>query len=387
MSIPWILRGSFIATLPSRRRRIRERAPYHTRTEILSQPQVWQEALTVARGALPRVRTLWRQAQPAQLWFTGCGSSYHLGVAAAGVALWQGMVAHALPASELWLSPLPALGMLPRPLLIATSRSGETSETVRAVERFRRIGGQAVIAITCGPKSPLAESADVTLAIPAAREQSLAQTRSFASFLLLAQAVIDSLVGDGTFPDRLKGLPNLGRRLIEAHAATGAALGERLDLERFFFLGTGPCYGLANEGMLKLKEMSCTPSETYHALEFRHGPMTVIDGSTLVTALISDHARAEEAPLLREIRRLGTETLTFAEAGDGEPRDALDHPIVLHSGLPYLDRLVLYLPFLQLLGYHRSMAKGVDADRPRHLNAFVALESASRPSPEAAETR
>jgi glucosamine--fructose-6-phosphate aminotransferase (isomerizing) len=300
-------------------------------------------------------------------------------MAAAGVALWRGMGAHAVPASELWLSPAPVLGTLPRALLIATSRSGETSETVRAVERFRQLGGQGVIVITCEPRSRLAEGADVTLAVPAAREQSLAQTRSFASFLLLAQAVIDGIAGDGTFPDRLKSLPDLGRRLIEAHADTIAALGKRLDLQRFFFLGTGPCYGLANEGMLKLKEMSCTPCETYHTLEFRHGPMTLIDRSTLVTALISDHARAEEVPLLREIRRLGTETLTFAEAGDGEPRDALDHPIVLHSGLPYLDRLVLYLPFLQLLGYHRAMAKGVDADRPRHLKAYVALESAHEP--------
>ena len=76
---------------------------------------------------------------------------------------------------------------------------------------------------------------------------------------------------------------------------------------------------------------------------------------------------------MREIWQLGAQTMTITEQRNGEPRDERDHPIVLRSGLPYLDRLVLYLPLLQLLGYHRAVAKGVDADRPRHLNAFVAL--------------
>ena len=75
-------------------------------------------------------------------------------------------------------------------------------------------------------------------------------------------------------------------------------LGADLEVERFFFLGSGPFYGLACEAMLKLKEMSLSYAEPYHFLEFRHGPMSMVDARTLVVGLLSDTGLTEEIRVL-----------------------------------------------------------------------------------------
>jgi glucosamine--fructose-6-phosphate aminotransferase (isomerizing) len=228
-----------------------------------------------------------------------------------------------------------------------------------------------VVAVTCYPDRALAVLADLVISLPAAQEESVAQTRSFASMLLACQMAIGALAGDAGQATRLAPLPDLGRRLIAACAGPMRALGGDLSLERFFFLGNGPFYGLAEEAMLKMKEMSLTYSEGYHPLEFRHGPMSMADATALVVGLISDRAAAQEMAVLRDMRELGARTLAIAD-DDAAAADAA-YNIALGSGLDEEDRLVLHLPPLQLLAFNRSIAKGLDPDRPRNLAAAVVL--------------
>ncbi len=83
----------------------------------------------------------------------------------------------------------------------------------------------------------------------------------------------------------------------------------------FFFLGSGALYGIASEGMLKLKEMSLTGSEAYHAMEFRHGPMSMCDESAAVVALVSPERAALEEAVLRDISSFGARLVTIGVEG------------------------------------------------------------------------
>lgn len=345
----------------------------HTYREILSQPEVWPEALEVGQAAMPRVRALWEGSQPGGLLFTGCGSTYYLSLTAAALARGAGLKASAMPASEVWLLGEEVLPVQSRVWLVAVSRSGETSETLGAVEAFRRAGGQVVIAVTCEPESELARRADWALAVPGAREQSIAQTRSFTSMLLVCQLLVAAVTSDNGLASRLQALPALGRRLLDQYGGLAAALGGNGKLERFFFLGNGPLYGLAQEAMLKMKEMSLSHSEAFHTLEFRHGPKSLVDERALVIGLLSDGVRLQEAAVLAEMRTIGGHTLALANEGNVEDCGNPEYLIHLGSGLRTAERLVLYLPVLQLLAYYRALAKGLNPDQPRHLSAAVIL--------------
>jgi glucosamine--fructose-6-phosphate aminotransferase (isomerizing) len=302
----------------------------------------------------------------------GCGSTYYLSQAAA-VTLTRraGRLAQAYPSSELWLlnPALPAAYVL----LVPISRSGATSETLFALERLQRGGAGPALAITCSPESPLARRADLALVAADAQEQSVAQTRSFTSMLLLSQCLAAVLAVDPAMLGRLGRLPSALAALVERAGDLPRRLGADLALERLFFLGGGPLYGIACEAMLKTKEMSLSWAEAYHPLEFRHGPMSMVNARTLVVGLLSDAGLEQEIEVLADMQALGARVLALVDdaalLGDWRP----DFLVELGSGLDQYERMPLYLPVLQRLAYHRAVAKGLNPDRPTHLTAVVEL--------------
>jgi glucosamine--fructose-6-phosphate aminotransferase (isomerizing) len=186
--------------------------------------------------------------------------------------------------------------------------------------------------------------------------------------LLLVQALAAAVAGEET--SLLTALPEAGQRILDTTAPLAETLGRRRDLERVFFLGSGPQYGVACEAMLKLKEMSITHSEAYHFLEFRHGPKALVDAQSLAVGLCSTRAFAHEEAVLHENATMGAATLALSPLPTGKSGD---QAIALPSHLPPWAMPVLYLPTLQLMAYHRAMAKGLDPDNPRNLDAVVVL--------------
>jgi glucosamine--fructose-6-phosphate aminotransferase (isomerizing) len=219
------------------------------------------------------------------------------------------------------------------------------------------------VAVTCYPDSPLAHAADVVHTTAAAAERSVAQTRSFSSMLLVGQAVAAVLGGHDLAP--LDGLPGHAARLLsEGRPAMGALAGDGM-LDAFYFLASGPLLGVASEGMLKLKEMSLTSSEAYHAMEFRHGPMSMCDAGAVVLGLVSPQRTARETAVLDDVRPMAGRIVTIG--------DRLDHHVP--ASLPPWASPVLYLLPLQLLALERALAKGLDPDSPRHLTAVIHLDA------------
>lgn len=344
----------------------------HTRHEITSQAEAWRktmEAFAISRSALTRFL---EGAEFERILVIGCGSTHYLAHAAAvTLAHCTGIPSRAAPASELWLFPQTCLNG--RTLLLAVSRSGTTTETLRALEQFRTSGNGPAMAITCYPESALAQRADFALVAPDAQEQSVAQTRSFTSMFLLAQALAATLAHDEGMLTRLQRLPTALEGLVNRLEDWPRQLGEDVGIEQFFFLGSGPLYGLACEAMLKTKEMSLSHAEAYHPLEFRHGPMSIVDGRALVVGFLSDTGLAEEVRVLTDMQRLGAHVLAFAEDTAAFSGWQPDYAVALQSGLGEWVRGPLYLVPIQLLAYYRALAKGLDPDRPTHLTAVVEL--------------
>lgn len=344
----------------------------HTWQEILSQPQAWRGTLGAFAIGQAALEEFLNRIEFDQLLVVGCGSTHYLAQAAAATLTGRaGIPARAFPSSELWL--FPGTAIMGRALLLALSRSGTTTETLRAVERFRETSNEPVLAVTCYPESPLARQADFALVAPDGQEQSVAQTRSFTSMLLFTQALTAALARDEGMLERLHRLPNALEDLVARLGDLPQRLGADQEIERFFFLGGGPLYGLANEAMLKTKEMSLSHAEAYHPLEFRHGPMSIVNERTLVVGFLSDTGLAEEIRVLEEMGALGARTLALADGGLVFSDWRADYVIELLSGLDEWERGPLYLPVIHRLAYHRAVAKGLDPDRPTNLKAVVEL--------------
>ena len=114
-----------------------------------------------------------------------------------------------------------------------------------------------------------------------------------------------------------------------------------------------------------MKEMTLTHSEPFHFLEFRHGPMSMVNQNTVVVGMVSTVNRQHEVKVLSEMKMLGG---TVASIGESEA------DVCFESNIPEEVRSVLYLPVLQLMSFYRSLAKGLSPDRPTNLTAVVKLD-------------
>ena len=338
----------------------------HTLREILSQPAAWSAALRAFEQSQSETLDLWATADFDQVIVTGCGSTYYLSLAAAQLLRQSGVHASAVSASELLLRREAVCLPGARYLLLPISRSGTTTETLRAQENFAKAGGR-VICITCDSASPLAQSADLAIAVDAAQERSVAQTRSFSSMLVAAQLLAGALSGQSASVGA--GLPGACVALLDSCADSMRLLGQDERLCRFFFLGAGALYGIACEAMLKMKEMALAHSEAFHPLEFRHGPMSLVGADSLVIGLVSPAAAQHELRVLQEMRVMGATVLVISQS-----HSEFAHHIALPADPPAACAPALHLPPLQLLAYWRALKNGCDPDQPRHLSAVISLD-------------
>lgn len=337
----------------------------HTEVEIYSQPEVWVEVLKLMRPRVDELHSLYHSGTYDSVIFTGCGSTYYLSLAAASVfQQLTGCPTRGLPASEIWLNSETSYRTRGKHLLVAVSRSGETTETLRAVEAFKQRGDGTVLALSCYPDSSLIRQGDMTLSFPSAQERSIAQTRAFSSLYLASTAFAAICAGRDDLLSQMEGLPDLCQTMLTNHAEPARRVGADLTFDRFYFLGSGAHYGLAAEVSLKMKEMSLSHSEPFHFLEFRHGPMSMVTPTTLIVGLLSEDNDGHERAVLDEMQASGATIFSIGERGAD---------VAFESGLDPAVQSVLNLPALQILAFERSLSKGLNPDQPHNLNAVVKL--------------
>ena len=282
--------------------------------EIASQPDCWARALESA-GQAARVLP----ARGERVAVIGCGTSWHVAsaIAAAREAAGHGET-DAFPASELPLRDYDTL--------LAVSRSGTTIEVLDAL-RYAH-GSARKVGITADASAPIREVTDQLLVLDYADEQSVVQTRFATTVLTVARAHIGH---------------DLGPVVEQARAAVAADLDDRLiDRPHYVFLGRGWSTGLAREAALKIQEAALARSESYPALEYRHGPIATATEDSVVWLLGVD-----DDVLVSDIART--------------------QATVVVSGMDPQAELVL----AQRVAIATALVRGIDPDRPRHLARSV----------------
>ena len=271
----------------------------------------------------------------------------------------------------------------PRTLVVAISQSGETADTLAALEHARSLGQPESLAICNVPESAIVRAARLRYLTRAGPEIGVASTKAFttqlASLLLLAMTLAKargklSAGRECELLDALRALPSTLSRALETESAVSHWSLDFAMRKHALFLGRGIHYPIAMEGALKLKEITYIHAEAYPAGELKHGPLALVDQSMPVIAIAPRGALLETLKSsLQEVRARGGELFVMAdedahiEGGDGV------HVIQLPPHPAIVSPIVHAVP-LQLLAYHAALCRGTDVDKPRNLAKSVTVE-------------
>jgi glutamine---fructose-6-phosphate transaminase (isomerizing) len=313
-----------------------------------------------------------------QVKFLGCGSAYYAGQMGAGIIEELARIpADAEPASEFrYRSPV----VDPNTLYIAVSQSGETSDTLMAVQELKRKGGQVIGAVNVVGSS-IAREAGHGLLLHAGPEVAVASTKAltnmavnFALLGLLIGRVRDLSSASG---DRiLNGLRNLPAQVSEvlAHEAEIEAVADRhAAADHMFFIGRVRAWPVAREGAQKLKEISYVHAEAYQAGELKHGPLALISPEMPSVVIIpSDDLVAKNISTIEQIKARGGPVIALTSVAD-LPDGIADAIIRVPQAEPELEPILLNIP-LQMFAYHAAAKLGRDIDKPRNLAKSVTVE-------------
>ncbi|NMA65657.1 MAG: SIS domain-containing protein, partial [Clostridiaceae bacterium] len=303
--------------------------------------------------------------------FTGCGTSFYLAQTAAHVfSSYTGISAKAVPCSELYFSP-EAFVKDKKVLVLPITRKSYTTEVRMAIDKVRSFPGVKSLAITCDKDSN--KYNDYYILSPVSAEDSVIMTRSFTSMVYLAVVMAMYVAGkkneieamseyEKVAEDMLAKMDALAKKIVEEHP----------NLNLFITLGQGAFYGVANECMNKIKEMSLSNSEAYYSLEYRHGPMSLVDENTLIVILAGKDTVEYEAKLLTQLKGYGAVTVGIGENSSEKMADA-HYKLDLDYGFNDAQYAPLVGFIGQFLGYYLALKKGLNADAPRHLTQAIVL--------------
>ncbi len=307
-----------------------------------------------------------------------CGSSYHAGLVA---KYWLESLAK-IPcqveiASEFRYR---EAVVLPNTLFVALSQSGETADTLAALQVAKQRGFYASLGISNVVKSALMREADLSFLTHAGNEIGVAATKTFTAqlvaLLLLTLClkqikqstdVTESLV-------HLNHLPAWVQQTLALNQSVETLAHEFVHRQHALFLGRGIYYPIALEGALKLKEISYLHAEAYPAGELKHGALALVDQTMPVIVVAPNNTLIEKlASNIQEVRARQGEVYVFADENLAWPADD-NMTIIRVPAVPDLVAPIIYNLPLQLLAYHIAVLKGTDVDQPRNLAKSVTVE-------------
>ena len=269
-----------------------------------------------------------------------------------------------------------------RTLLLAVTQSGETVDTLAAMDKAREAGIKTLTIVNV-MGSEASRVADGVMYMRAGLEIGVAASKTFTSQMML-HYLLALYLGQirGTIKKErmrellhdLVELPNLVGQVLEDGTDYEALANEYFKRENFLYLGRGINYPIALEGALKLKEISYIHAEGYPAGEMKHGPIALIDERMPVVAIaVKDKVYEKMINNIEQVKARGGTVIALATEGDEDIARKADHVLYIPQTSPLLTPVLAVIP-LQLLAYHIAVRRGCDVDQPRNLAKSVTVE-------------
>ena len=270
----------------------------------------------------------------------------------------------------------------PDDVVIAISQSGETADTLAAIE-LAKSRGAFIYGICNVIGSSIARATDTGSYIHVGPEIGVASTKAFTGQVTVLTLLALALGREkGTLPEaeyhrvvkELVGIPDKIRKVLKQNPFIANFSKMFTYARNFIYLGRGYAFPVALEGALKLKEISYIHAEGYPAAEMKHGPIALIDAEMPVVIVATQSPLYEKVlSNIQEIKARKGRVVAVVTEGDTVIRNLADYSIELPATLECLDPLITSIP-LQLLAYHIAVCRGMDVDQPRNLAKSVTVE-------------
>lgn len=354
--------------------------------EIYEQPHALRQTLEnhLTAGALhahsfgPRAESLFSKTK--RIHIIACGTSYHAGCIAKH---WLESIAH-IPcqvevASEYrYREPM----IESDSLCVCISQSGETADTLAALRQAKTQGHLGTLAICNVAESSLARESDLLFLTRAGSEIGVAATKTFTTQLEALLIFTIVLAQKNNVPtqriqaltDELEHLPQCVEHVLSLDSAIQSIAKTLVDMHHALFLGRGVFFPVAQEGALKLKEISYVHAESYPAGELKHGPLALVDETMPVIVVAPNNALSDKlASNVQEVSARGGRIVIFSDEQLRWPEQPNITVLRLPSTPEHISPIVYTIP-LQLLSYHVGVLKGTNVDQPRNLAKSVTVE-------------
>jgi glucosamine--fructose-6-phosphate aminotransferase (isomerizing) len=338
---------------------------HYTLKEIHEQPNTVQSALSQDPAKIRAIAERLKGARSVVL--TAAGSSYH-----AALVMRSRLALEAKMKCETILS-----GEFDRELpfidedtaLVALSQSGETADVLEAVKKARRKNVGSVVSIVNAAGSSLARQSDHVLLLNCGPEVGVAATKSFTAQVMVGNLVIDEITGKDTMGDH-KRLGALVEKALETEPLMRRLASEYRDRPDFYFIARGGNYPVAQEGALKLKELSYIHAEGMPASELKHGTLALIEKGTPVVVISPDGQGYDDIiSNAQELAARGAEIIGVAQ----RPHPVFKHTVKIPASNTSIGPVLEVIP-LQLLAYSMATERKNDPDYPRNLAKSVTVK-------------
>jgi glucosamine--fructose-6-phosphate aminotransferase (isomerizing) len=309
-----------------------------------------------------------------------CGTSYHAGlVARYWFEKFARVPCNVEVASEFrYRSPV----LSPDTLIVTISQSGETADTIAALQEAKKLGAKYSIAICNVPESSLVRESDLVLMTRAGPEIGVASTKAFTTQLVTLMMLVIAIgrrfqltdILEQKITSELLSLPNKIEQVLQLDDEIKILAQQFAEKEHALFLGRGTHYPIAMEGALKLKEISYIHAEAYPAGELKHGPLALIDVDMPVIVVAPNNSLLEKLKSnMQEVAARGGQLIVFMDETLAAESDKNSQIVKIPQVGNEISPMVYTIP-LQLLSYHVAVLKGTDVDQPRNLAKSVTVE-------------
>ena len=315
-----------------------------------------------------------------RIYIVGCGSAYHVAMAAKYVLedMTQVPVEIDIASEFRYRNPI----LVKNSLVVIISQSGETADSLAAL-RLAKEKGVSVLGIVNVVGSSIARESDYTLYTYAGPEISVATTKAYSTQLIamylfaMRLAQIRGLLSEEACADmiaELNALPAKIQKILDDKERIQWFASKYANAKDMFFLGRGLDYAISLEGSLKMKEISYIHSEAYAAGELKHGTISLIEDNTLVVGVLTQSDLYEKTiSNMVEVKSRGAYLMGLTTYGKYEIEDQVNFTVYVPKVDEHFVGSLAVVP-LQLIGYYVSVAKGLDVDKPRNLAKSVTVE-------------
>jgi len=349
--------------------------------EIHDQPASLRNTLRLQDQYLDLMTAFLDRAQ--EVFLVACGTSYHACLAASYMFSKLAFLStHPIPASEFIEQEGKSINI--DSTVLAVSQSGETTDTLAAVEHAR-LRAATILGLTNALGSTLTRVSRVYICPQSGPEIGVAATKTFtAQLATLAQLAVRLAKMRGKMShkeielteEKIKQIPDAVEKILQTQENKVKEIARKYRDQKFFlFLGRGISRATAMEGTLKLLETNYIPSMTFAGGEKENGPLNLVaQGFPLVFICPKDETHEKAADDIREMKAQGASVIAIIEEGDDKIKALADDHIEVVNDMPKILSPILCAIPLQLFAYYMAVERGLDPDRPRHLTKAVTVK-------------